>query len=128
MPIFPSVQFIQPRDIRLRTRYIPTALSKKKLSEPLTGDASDGEGEVVEKKVRKTSKWAPARGRRKAKVETPEDGLTPEKAGDTTDDEALLPSESTEDSKKPRRRTRKKGIFLASADKSIFYFYFCHQI
>lgn len=121
MPILPSIQFIQPQDIRLRTRCIPTALSKEKISESLAGEASDGEVEVVEKKVRKTSKRAPARGRRKAKVEIPEDSLMTEKAGDTTDDEASLPSESTEESKKPRR-TRKKGIFLASMNKSKTFF------
>lgn len=114
MPFFPSIQFIQPQDIRLRSRCIPTALSKKKISESLAGDASDGEGEVVEKKVRKTLKRAPARGRRKAKVEIPE-------AGDFTDDEVLVPSESTEDNEKPRRRTRKKGIFLVPTDEIKIY-------
>lgn len=113
MPLFSSIQFIQPQDIRLRSRCITTALSKKKISESLDGDASDGEGGVVEKKVRKTTKRAPAKGRRKAKVETLEDSLLLEKAGDITDDEELVPSELAEDSEKPRRRTRKKGIFLA---------------
>lgn len=112
MPFFPSIQFIQPQDIRLRSRCILTALSKKKISESLDDDASDGEERVVEKKVRKTSKRVPAKGRRKAKVEIPEDSLLLEKAGDITDDEALVPSESTEDSEKPRGRTRRKGIFL----------------
>lgn len=122
MPLFASIQFVQPQDIRLRSRCVPTALSKKNLSESLVGDGSDGEGEVVEKKVRKTSKRAPARGRRKAKVEIPEDSLLPEKADDVTDDKALFPV-STE---KPQRRTRKKGVVLASTDKSRIFF--CRQI
>ncbi|KAK1389836.1 fructokinase-like 2, chloroplastic [Heracleum sosnowskyi] len=105
LPFFPSIQFIQPQDIRLRSRCIPKALSKKKVSESLAGDASDGEGEVVEKKVRKTLKRSPARGRRKAKAEIPEDSLTPEKAGGITDDEAVV----------ARRRTRKKASVVAES-------------
>lgn len=115
LPFFPLIQFVKPQDIRLRSRCIPTALSKKKMSESLDGDASDGEGEVVEKKVRKTLKRAPARSCRKAKVQIPEDSLTSEKAGDITDEGAVLPSESTEDNEKPRRRTRKKASVVAES-------------
>lgn len=102
----------------MRNRYIPTAVSKKKVAESLAGEISDEEGAVVEKKTRRTTKRAPARSRKKVVAETPADNFVLAKNGDITDDEAITPPGSTEDTKKPRRQTRRKGTFLVVVDET----------
>lgn len=72
-----------------------------------TGSESDGEGAVVEKKVRK--KRAPSRT--KKAVESPPENS----AGDdgVKGEELLTAADSAEDLKKPKARARRKGsVFI----------------
>ncbi|KAL0284979.1 UNVERIFIED_CONTAM: Fructokinase-like 2, chloroplastic [Sesamum angustifolium] len=82
------------------------AVSRDKLTDLLAQEVSDGEPGSTEKKIRRTSKRAPARTRKKV-MEIPDEN--PVADGNARDEEILMTSGSGENSRKTRTRTRKKA-------------------
>jgi len=99
---------VQVQDFRLRKKLGVVSVSRKKAG---TEEAPDGNGAVVKKKTTRTSKRASTRTRKKAMVDNPDENPELVVANDATSDESII-SASIDDSKKPRPRTRRKGIFL----------------
>lgn len=117
-PSSSSIKFVQLQDLRLQSRFVLTAVSKKKISESLAEEAS-GEVVLVEKKTtRKTSKKrAPAESRKKAVSETSEEISLLDVSDSDTDEETVASSASSGGSKKPQRRTRKKVASTSSSQE-----------
>ncbi|KAL0336556.1 UNVERIFIED_CONTAM: Fructokinase-like 2, chloroplastic [Sesamum radiatum] len=82
------------------------AVSRDKLTDSLAQEVSDGEPGSTEKKIRRTSKRASARTRKKV-MESPDEN--PAADGNARDEEILMTSGSEENSRKTRTRTRKKA-------------------
>ncbi|KAL0420734.1 UNVERIFIED_CONTAM: Fructokinase-like 2, chloroplastic [Sesamum latifolium] len=82
------------------------AVSRDKLTDSLAQEVSDGEPGSTEKKIRRTSKRASARTRKKA-MEIPDEN--PAANGNARDEEILMTSGSEENSRTTRTRTRKKA-------------------
>ena len=99
---------MQVQDFRLRKKLGVVSVSRKKAG---TEEAPDENGAVVKKKATKTGKRAGTRTRKKAMDDNPDENPDLVVVNDATSDESIV-SASIEDSKKPRQRTRRKGIFL----------------
>ncbi|GJT61303.1 fructokinase-like 2 protein, chloroplastic [Tanacetum coccineum] len=102
LPSVSSINFIQFPEVRLRSRFVITAIPRKKLAE----NTSDGEESDTEKKT--TRKRAPTRRKKKVESEVPAETPILESSITNMDEDTLLPSEPTEPVK-PQRRGRKKA-------------------
>ncbi|KAK4395681.1 Fructokinase-like 2, chloroplastic [Sesamum angolense] len=102
---FPYMNLVQIQDRRVN-RKVVMAVSRDKLTDSLAQEVSDGEPGSTEKKIRRTSKRASARTRKKVK-ESPDEN--PAADGNARDEEILMTSGSEENSRKTRTRTRKKA-------------------
>lgn len=100
-----TINLWQIQDFRSNGKVV-TAVSRSKSTGSSPEMESDGEAVVVEKKVRK--KRAPSRTKKAA--ETPPENS----AGDdgVKGEELLATADSTEDLKKPKTKTRRKGSIL----------------
>ncbi|KAK3039817.1 hypothetical protein RJ639_027130 [Escallonia herrerae] len=105
------------QDLRLRYRYVLTAVSKKKIAESIPEEASQEEVVAVEKKTRKTTRRAPAARRKKVVLEAPEENSVPALDGNVAHEETKMPSGSSEDIKKAPRRTRKKAYIASDLEE-----------
>ncbi|PWA57343.1 carbohydrate/puine kinase, PfkB, conserved site, Ribokinase-like protein [Artemisia annua] len=112
LPSVSSINFIQFTEVKLRSRFVITAIPRKKLAE----NASDGEESDTEKKT--TRKRAPTRRKKKVESEVPVETPIVESSISNTDEDTLLPSESTEPVK-PQRRGRKKETAVASTSSTL---------
>ncbi|KAL0358203.1 UNVERIFIED_CONTAM: Fructokinase-like 2, chloroplastic [Sesamum calycinum] len=102
---FPYMNLVQIQDCRVN-RKVVMAVSRDKLTDSLAQEVSDGEPGSTEKKIRRTSKRASARTRKKV-MESPDEN--PAADGNARDEEILMTSGSEENSRKTRTRTRKKA-------------------
>lgn len=103
------MNLVQIQDYRVN-RKVVMAVSRDETTDSLTQEVSNGEAGIVEKKPRRTSKRASARTRKKA----------PESSDEETSDNDSVRDEETVGSsevlKKPRTRTRKKGLIFSKLD------------
>lgn len=99
---------MQVQDFRLRKKLGVVSVSRKKAG---TEEAPDENGAVVKKKTTRTSKRASTRTRKKAMDNNLDENPELAVVNDATSDESIV-SASIDDSKKPRQRARRKGIFL----------------
>ncbi|GJZ92254.1 fructokinase-like 2 protein, chloroplastic [Tanacetum coccineum] len=112
LPSVSSINFIQFPEVRLRSRFVITAIPRKKLAE----NTSDGEESDTEKKT--TRKRAPTRRKKKVESEVPAETPILESSITNMDEDTLLPSEPTEPVK-PQRRGRKKETAVASTSSTL---------
>lgn len=95
------LNFVQLQDFGLQNKSVLAAVPRRKAAETLGEEGPVENGTVVKKKTTRTTKRAGTRTRKKAVTDNPED--SPE----------LVASDATsDDSKKTRRRTPRKGISL----------------
>ncbi|KAL2559192.1 fructokinase-like 2 [Forsythia ovata] len=109
---FPCINLVKLPDFRLKSEWVLTAVSKKKSTESLAQEASDGEAVVVGEKMRRTTKRASARSKKKGLSETPDEISIIN--GNLTDEETVTTSGSNTEVKKSKTRTRKKATSASS--------------
>ncbi|KAK9052198.1 hypothetical protein SSX86_028826 [Deinandra increscens subsp. villosa] len=112
LPSLSSINFVQFPEVRLQSRFVVTAIPRKKLAEK----TSDGEEDETEKKT--TRKRAPSRRKKKTELEVTEETPISESNISNVDDETTLPSESVEP-EKPQKRTRKKESVVTSTSSDL---------
>lgn len=110
-----KVKFVQVHHIGLKGKWTTRALSKKKITEALSQEISDGEAVIEEKVARRTTKRATARRRKKEMPQDPANGSTSIMDGDVTDGETTISLASYDSSRKGRRRTKKKAESISDS-------------
>ncbi|XP_020549238.1 fructokinase-like 2, chloroplastic isoform X2 [Sesamum indicum] len=98
---FPYMNLVQIQDCRVN-RKVVMAVSRDKLTDSLAQEVLNGEPGSTEKKIRRTSKRASARTRKKV-MEIPDEN--PAANGNARDEEILMTSGSEENSRKTQTRT-----------------------
>lgn len=101
---------MQLQDLQLQNRWELTAVSKKKVVGSLPKEVAT-EQPVIVKNKSTSSKQSPARSRKKAVSDAPEENLDLSMKNDITAMEVNIPSVLSEDSKKISRGTRSIGKF-----------------
>ncbi|KAL8267565.1 hypothetical protein R6Q59_004909 [Mikania micrantha] len=108
LPSVVSINFVQFPEIRLHSRFVVTAIPRKKLAEK----TSDGEEDNSEKKTAR--KRAPSRRRKKTE---PEEIPVSESNINNVDDETSLPSESAQPEKSQRKNRKKESAVTSTSSK-----------
>ncbi|GAA0162823.1 carbohydrate kinase [Lithospermum erythrorhizon] len=109
------LNLVQLQIIGSKRKWLLAAVPRKKSSEPLPPDGEDGEKSVGEEVVleKKTRRRTSSRSKKNEVLQKQTDSISVDSAA--TDEDTLAISESAEDTKKTKTRTRRKAASTSSS-------------
>lgn len=102
---------VQLHNLGSKIKWVLTAVSEERVAEAIVKGAGDEQVDTG-KRIRRTSKQTSSRTRKKSVVRTSDDESLSAENGNVTDEDGIIASGPTEDSKKTQKQTQKKTKVL----------------